>query len=397
MPTATSYPSASSKTTLSQRFRRAIKQGDLELAKRISSKAIDLQQHRRPSAYKALEPPGLNSPNPPKAALRAAIAQRPSSSQPFDIRNIEKVETDLKKPKIFSRPYSLGINYDELAEDDSESSLVLAIKNHADVELIRWLIEMGHERKGPSKDAYGHTVLHLCALYDRADVIYAYSTYSSGHMIESTTDLIDSLSHHDHRTALHLACIKGYEDVARQLLDLGANIDLPDREGNTALHCASSWGHLSLVQLLIERGCSFAAKNVDGFTAADFAFTHSVKAALEAFGRAQFEGRKRARRAQAHAFPGSNGLPVRSSFDDDYHLSTRSVKSKAPNRPVPLALTSSAKGPSGAQSTSNTPVFSTFTIDGKDISVDRVSEVETPRTDYLYDDWDPERVSCSAD
>lgn len=66
------------------------------------------------------------------------------------------------------------------------------------------------------------------------------------------------------------------------------------------------------MQLLIERGCSFAVKNSAGFTAADFAYTHSVKAALEAFGRAQYDNRKRQRRAAtntaSNSTEGSTGL-----------------------------------------------------------------------------------------
>jgi len=44
-----------------------------------------------------------------------------------------------------------------------------------------------------------------------------------------------------------------------------------------------------VVQTLIERSCSFASKNNSGFTASDFAFTHGVQAAVEAFGREQFD------------------------------------------------------------------------------------------------------------
>ncbi|CEH12692.1 FOG: Ankyrin repeat [Ceraceosorus bombacis] len=97
-------------------------------------------------------------------------------------------------------------------------------------------------------------------------------------------------------TALQVACIKGYEHCARLLLDLGADPDLVDADGNSPLHHASSWGHLIVVQLLIERGCVFASKNTSGFTAGDYAYNEQCKEALEAFGRAQYEGRRMARR-----------------------------------------------------------------------------------------------------
>ncbi|PWN41089.1 ankyrin [Ceraceosorus guamensis] len=97
-------------------------------------------------------------------------------------------------------------------------------------------------------------------------------------------------------TALQVACIKGYEHCARLLLDLGADPDLVDAHGNSPLHHASSWGHLIVVQLLIERGCVFASKNTSGFTAGDYAYNEQCKEALEAFGRAQYEGRRMARK-----------------------------------------------------------------------------------------------------
>ncbi len=57
---------------------------------------------------------------------------------------------------------------------------------------------------------------------------------------------------------------------------------------------------MAVVQLLIEQGCSFAIKNASGFTPSDFAYSHSIKAALEAFARVQHEMRRRQRRAASH-------------------------------------------------------------------------------------------------
>ncbi|KDN44948.1 hypothetical protein K437DRAFT_127381 [Tilletiaria anomala UBC 951] len=73
-----------------------------------------------------------------------------------------------------------------------------------------------------------------------------------------------------------------------------------------ATHSASAWGHLTVVQLLIERGCAFAVKNTAGFTPADFAYSHSVKAALEAFGRVQHELRRRRWRAASSNHSGAS-------------------------------------------------------------------------------------------
>ncbi len=91
------------------------------------------------------------------------------------------------------------------------------------------------------------------------------------------------------------------------LCDLNADVDLPDNKGNAPLHSYAiqyipvvlilisylglAHGAISLlvldsllvmaitqidfqvVQLLIERGCSYTARNNDGFTASDYAYS----------------------------------------------------------------------------------------------------------------------------
>lgn len=346
-----------SKTTLGQRFRRAIQQGDLAAAQRIAARAFELQS--RSSSLLHI--------STPTAALRAADAQRPSSSHPFDVRNIEADAHTDSQPKHHHhhRKYTLAVHHDPHKDSriDSDPSLIVAIKSNADVELVRWLIEMGHERQYPSVDADGNTVLHLATLYDRSDIIYAYSTYTTAHVASTLADLIDAETLHDHRTALHLACIRGVDDVARQLLDLGADVDAQDRAGNTALHFASAWGHLNLVQLLIERGCSLAIKNAEGSTAVDYAFSHSVKNALETMGRLRHESRKKNRRAPASTAAPVGARPSANNGVDDGRL---------------------RQGPSfgrngGTRSSTTTPVRMAFADTSGDQS-------------ELYDDWDPERT-----
>lgn len=367
-PSSNPGPSAQPRTTLSQRFRRAIQQGDLPSAQRIAARAFELQFLPRPSPYDTYEATSETSPLPLKASLRAAEAQRPSSSHPFDVRNIGPVSDRSPthtKHHHHHRKYSLAIHHDP-HPDESDPSLILAIKHNADVELIRWLIEMGHEQRSPSLDADGNTILHLATLYDRSDIIYAYSTYTSAHVASTISDLIDAETHHDRRTALHLACIKGYDDVARQLLDLGADVDVQDKAGNTALHFASAWGHTSLVQALIERGCQLAVKNNEGSTAVDYAFSHSVKAALETMGRVRHESRKNRRRAPA----ATSALAAQAG--EEGSLGERNARM----RPFSSFLSRNGSNSGRNRSTTSTPVRMTFADEGSE----------------LYDDWDPERT-----
>ncbi|KAJ9473888.1 Indoleamine 2,3-dioxygenase [Pseudozyma hubeiensis] len=382
-------PSTSSRTTLSQRFRRAIQQGDLAAAQRIATRAFDLQflpqSEDQDDAYGALGE-GSTS-RAPRAALRAAQAQRPSSAHPFDIRNVADAPERVGLAKHHHhRKYTLAVHDESLAQhaiDDADPSLLVAIRHNADVEMIRWLIEMGHEQQTPSLDTDGNTVLHLATLYDRSDIIYAYSTYTSSHVASTLGDLIDAETLHDRRTALHLSCIRGFDDVARQLLDLGADVDLQDRAGNTALHFASAWGHVSLLQLLIERGCSLAVKNAEGSTASDYAYSHSVKEALETLGRVRYESRKKTRRGPVATVMPAGGRPSASFASATSPLADESMASdrQSRSRPFPSFLSRNGSN-SGAHrgSTTTTPVRGTF----PDTTADQTTD--------LYDDWDPEKT-----
>ena len=56
------------------------------------------------------------------------------------------------------------------------------------------------------------------------------------------------------QTALMLASRNGHMEIARLLLDAGAEPNLWDCDGETALMCASSRGHVEIVRLLLDAG-----------------------------------------------------------------------------------------------------------------------------------------------
>jgi ankyrin repeat protein len=55
-------------------------------------------------------------------------------------------------------------------------------------------------------------------------------------------------------------------DVVQVLLDAGAVINLQNNYGMSPLHFAASDGHLEIVQVLLERGADINVKNNDGDT-----------------------------------------------------------------------------------------------------------------------------------
>jgi ankyrin repeat protein len=60
---------------------------------------------------------------------------------------------------------------------------------------------------------------------------------------------------------LHLAARMGQEADVRDLVRLGAGVDLPGDRGFTALHYAAAAGHAGVVDALLELGANLDVKN----------------------------------------------------------------------------------------------------------------------------------------
>lgn len=85
---------------------------------------------------------------------------------------------------------------------------------------------------------------------------------------------------------LHIAASKGRTDIARILLDGGADPNFPNHENETPLHKAVKEGHVELVKLLIERGADANIKDVEKLTPWSLAQdSPELRSILEPFGR----------------------------------------------------------------------------------------------------------------
>ena len=70
-------------------------------------------------------------------------------------------------------------------------------------------------------------------------------------------------------TPLNTATLFGNTDIAKLLLEKGADVSIASQDGNTALHFASFFAHGDLVELLLAKGASVAAANKRGETPLD--------------------------------------------------------------------------------------------------------------------------------
>jgi len=77
---------------------------------------------------------------------------------------------------------------------------------------------------------------------------------------------VNSQDFYDKSTPLHLSSQKGHGDIARILVEQGANVAAQDQRGSTPLHKASRNGHLDVAQFLVKHGADVAAQDQRGKT-----------------------------------------------------------------------------------------------------------------------------------
>lgn len=68
-------------------------------------------------------------------------------------------------------------------------------------------------------------------------------------------------------TALYLAARGGHAEVARVLVEAGADVNIPQRRGLTPLHTAVLNGHAEVARVLVEAGADVNARTEAGSTA----------------------------------------------------------------------------------------------------------------------------------
>jgi ankyrin repeat protein len=65
------------------------------------------------------------------------------------------------------------------------------------------------------------------------------------------------------------ASVFGKTDIARALIEAGADLNIQNNEGSTALHSASFLCRTEIVELLVANSADKSLKNIYGYTAMD--------------------------------------------------------------------------------------------------------------------------------
>ncbi|KAM9852458.1 B-cell lymphoma 3 protein homolog [Aulostomus maculatus] len=110
-------------------------------------------------------------------------------------------------------------------------------------------------------DRNGQTALHLCCEYDQQQCLsVVLSLPSSSACLES--------KNYGGLSPLHLAVLRGQRDLARMLLDAGADINAMDiKSGQSSLMHAVESNNPEMVHFLIENGCDVNSQSYSGNTA----------------------------------------------------------------------------------------------------------------------------------
>ncbi|CAM0135088.1 unnamed protein product [Umbelopsis sp. WA50703] len=147
--------------------------------------------------------------------------------------------------------------------DTGMTSLLLAAQ-HGHTELVNYLISMGHEDEIISLDKEDNTVLMLAAINNQEEIFYSYAL--------EYPECIHAINKHGWSVLLFAA-----KNGNTNIVEISADVDHVDDDGNSALHHAAAWGHTQVITLLVLGGCNIDLENKQHFTASDYAFSFAVR------------------------------------------------------------------------------------------------------------------------
>jgi ankyrin repeat protein len=178
----------------------------------------------------------------------------PRQPEPFTIeqRLLDAVRRD-DRPTI-ERALELGAPVG--AKDDLQrSTVLLAVKDAQNLELVQWLHGKGAALDEP--DLGGRTALSFAAEGGALDTVRY--LVANG----AVADRRDG----QQRTPLFHAALGDHADVVADLLDHGADVNARDQFGDTPLIVACAKGHAKTAALLLARGADATLQDQEGRTA----------------------------------------------------------------------------------------------------------------------------------
>jgi ankyrin repeat protein/L-ascorbate metabolism protein UlaG (beta-lactamase superfamily) len=134
-----------------------------------------------------------------------------------------------------------GVDPDEA--DDRGTTPLIAAAWRGNSEVTRLLIDHGADVD--HRDEEGVTALVRAVANGDPDVVEA--------LLVAGAD-VDLCENHYGRSAIHVAAVLGYSDLAKSLIGKGASLDLEDGAGNAPVELAARYGHSDVVEILTASG-----------------------------------------------------------------------------------------------------------------------------------------------
>jgi len=129
-------------------------------------------------------------------------------------------------------------------------------------EMLRWLISIGFDPESTMKE--GITPLIAAASKGRVDTVFALLRFE---------DVDVNMHSSNHITALHAASLEGHLEVMDILLDHGATLECPNKDGCTPVFMAAQNNHTKALRWLIKHGADVETQRFDGTTALQIAIS----------------------------------------------------------------------------------------------------------------------------
>lgn len=133
-----------------------------------------------------------------------------------------------------------------------------------DLKLMKKYISWGADIHAVNHE--GWNALHVACRQGNIDIVYFLLTGNNPISIHSRVD--------DQRTALHIAARFQHLDIARCLIDMGADVDAPDQFLFTPLLRAVQQYSLEMVKLLVDSGADVNVSEREGWTPLSLSIHH---------------------------------------------------------------------------------------------------------------------------
>jgi ankyrin repeat protein len=146
------------------------------------------------------------------------------------------------------------INYC-FSDEDNDTLLLYAISDSGSESYI-YFLKNGADIKMTNNE--GENIFH--------SIVYSGDSKRLLSLLEIHPEAIKQMNKpaNDGTTPLLLSVLLNKYNIFKQLLDLGANVDLVDNMGNAPIHPACSMGYTNIVKELVNKGVNLRIKTVKG-------------------------------------------------------------------------------------------------------------------------------------